>query len=230
MTTVAIHQPEYFPWLGYFDKLRRADTFVLLDTVQFDRSSLQQRTRVIGPNGPVWMTIPFVHRFPQRIDEVELADDRWRSKHAKTLQACYGKTAGYKSLRGQIDELYERKYDRLVDVGCASVALLAEVFGLGSRQLVRASSLAVDGSKGDLVLSICQHFGASRYLSGRTGASYLDAETFRAGGVEIEVQEYQFPEYARGRPLAAEEKKGLSALDAALWLGAEARSLFNGAT
>src|SRR5688572_9317367 len=165
MTTVAIHQPEYFPWLGYFDKLRRADTFVLLDTVQFDRSSLQQRTRVVGSNGPAWMTIPFVHRFPQRIDEVEVADDRWRSKHAKTLQACYGKAPGWKSLRDPIDELYGRKYERLIEVDCASIALLAEAFGLGSKRVVRASSLALDGSKGDLVLAICQHLGASRYLS-----------------------------------------------------------------
>src|SRR5258706_9633812 len=93
MTTVAIHQPEYFPWLGFLDKAHRADAFVLLDSVQFDRAYLQHRAKVIGANGVQYLTIPFVHRFPQRIDEVAPANDRWRVKHWKTLSACYRRAA-----------------------------------------------------------------------------------------------------------------------------------------
>ena len=52
MKTIAIHQPEYFPWLGFLDKSRQVDAFVLLDNVQFDRSSLQHRAKVLGPNDP----------------------------------------------------------------------------------------------------------------------------------------------------------------------------------
>jgi hypothetical protein len=226
MTTVAIHQPEYFPWLGYLDKIRRADVFVVLDSVQFDRSSLQQRTRVAGSGGAVWMSIPFVHRFPQRIDEVEIADDSWRVKHRKTLQACYGRARGYPAAAARLDDFFQRAYARVVDAALASIELLVDSFGLRGRSSIRrASELPTSGAKGDLVLEICSHLGATRYLSGRTGAAYLDHERFRARGIEIEVQSFALPPYERPRPLGPDELKGLSALDAWLHAGEGAAAL-----
>ena len=158
MTCVAIHQPEYFPWLGYLDKARRADVFVLLDDVQFDRSSQQHRARVAGANGPVWLTIPFQHKFPQRIDEVAAADDRWRAKHWKTLQACYGRAAGWKDAAPRLEAFFSRPHPRVVDAALGSVALLFEAFGVGTR-VVRSSELGIGGQKAELVLDICRALG-----------------------------------------------------------------------
>jgi hypothetical protein len=222
MSKVAIHQPEYFPWLGYFDKARRADVFVLLDDVQFDRSSLQHRARVAGPNGPVWLTIPFVHRFPQRIDEVVVADDRWRSKHWKTLQACYGRAAGWKDAAPQLESFFAVPRPRLVEATIGSVQLMLDVLGVGTR-VVRSSALGVSGQKADLVLEICRTLGATRYLSGRTGAAYLDAAVFASAGVEIEVQSFTVSPYPKLRE--PDEPRGLSALDAWLNVGAGAGTL-----
>lgn len=225
MTTVAIHQPEYFPWLGFFDKVRRSDVFVLLDNVQFDRASTQQRTKVAGSGGPVWMGIPFVHRFPQRIDEVQLADAKWSGKHFKTLQACYGRTAGFRAHADQLQAFYARPTTRLVDVTIPSIELLLEAFAIDTT-VVRASTLDVTGHKGDLVLALCKQLGATTYLSGRTGATYLDREAFAREGVEVAVQSYTVPSYARLVTLPPEEVGSLSALDAWLHLGPEAPSLF----
>jgi hypothetical protein len=223
MTCVAIHQPEYFPWLGYLDKARRADVFVLLDDVQFDRSSQQHRARVAGANGPVWLTIPFVHRFPQRIDEVAAADDRWRAKHWKTLQACYGRAAGWKDAAPRLEAFFARPHPRVVDAALGSVTLLLEAFGVGTR-VVRSSELGIAGQKAELVLDLCRALGATRYLSGRTGATYLDAAAFAQAGVTLEVQSFTIPPYPRLREPDPGER-GLSALDAWLNLGAGAAAL-----
>jgi hypothetical protein len=227
MRTVAIHQPEYFPWLGYLEKVRRSDVFVLLDSVQFDRSSLQQRARVVGANGPAWITIPFVHRFPQRIDQVVIAEDTWREKHRKTLQACYGRAPGAAAAGPLVDDYFGRTYERLVDATVASLDLLLGAFALaGKTEIVRASSLPVTGTRSDLVLALCQHLGATRYLSGKTGASYLDAGLFAKAGIEIEVQSYTLPDYT-GRPtLPPAQESGLSAIDAWFQLGPAASGLF----
>jgi hypothetical protein len=219
VTAVAIHQPEYLPWPGLLDKARRAGVLVLLDDVQFDRSSLQHRARVAGAGGPLWMTIPFRHRFPQRIDEVEVADDRWREKHWKTIVACYGRAAGFAEAAPRLRALLDRPARRLVEVTVPSVELLLDAFAVPTR-VVRASALGVGGEKGERVLAICRALGATRYLSGRTGAAYLDAEAFARAGVAIEVQSFELPAY---RPLAA--TRGLSALDAWLHLGSAAPSL-----
>ena len=223
MTRVAIHQPEYFPWPGLLAKARNADIFVLLDNVQFDRASLQHRSKIAGANGVHWLTIPFVHKFPQRIDEVAPVDDRWRVKHWKSLVADYARAPGWKSASAMLEPFFARSYERVVDAASASLELLFAAFAVTTR-VVRASTLAASGEKGALVLAICQELGASTYLSGRTGATYLDHETFAAHGVTIEVQKYSPAPYARTRPLADDEARGLSALDAWVHLGGEATS------
>lgn len=220
---VAIHQPEYFPWLGFVDKARRADVLVLLDDVQFDRSSLQHRARVAGPGGLTWLTIPFVHKFPQRIDEVAFSDDRWRAKHWKTLQSCYGRAAGWATAAAALEAFFAATYARLVDATVASTELVLGALAAAPR-VVRASELGVAGEKADLVLAICRALGATRYLSGRSGATYLDPVAFERAGVSIEVQSFTAPPYPRARPLP-DEARGLSALDAWLSLGREAPAL-----
>ena len=220
---IAIHQPEYFPWLGFVAKARRADVLVLLDHVQFDRSSLQHRAKVAGANGLVWLTIPFVHRFPQRIDEVELADDRWRTKHWKTLTACYGRAPGWPAAAGALEGFFGVARARLVDATVASVELTLDAFAVTARRL-RSSALGVGGERADLVLAICRTLGATTYLSGKTGASYLDGEAFAAAGIALEVVPYAPPDYPRARPLP-DDVRGLSALDAWCQLGAGAPAL-----
>ena len=226
MTTVAIHQPEYFPWLGFLAKARRADVFVLLDEVQFDRSSLQHRARVAGAGGLTWMTIPFVHRFPQLLSQVEVADTRFPTKHWKTLVSCYGRAAGWASAAPALEQFFACLPARLLDASIPSVELLLAAFGVTTR-VVRGSALGARGDKAALVLAICRELGATRYVSGRTGATYLDPAEFRAAGIEIVVQSFVPPAYPRTRPLP-EDAPGLSALDAWLHLGAEAPRLLEG--
>jgi WbqC-like protein len=220
---LAIHQPEYFPWLGFIDKARRADVLVLLDDVQFDRSSLQHRAKIAGANGLLWMTIPFVHRFPQSLDEVEVADRGFADKHRKSLTACYRRAPGWSSAAPRLEALLATPAERLLDITVPSVALLLEAFGVTTRT-VRASELGVPGDKAERVLALCRRFGATRYLSGKTGAAYLDSAAFAAAGVTIDVQAFVPPAYPRPRPLP-EAARGLSALDAWLHLGEDAPGL-----
>lgn len=221
MTRVAIHQPEYFPWPGFLDKVRSADVFVLLDNVQFDRASLQHRTKVAGANGVHWLTIPFVHRFPQQIDEVAFVDDRWRTKHWKALVADYARAAGWRDAAVVLQPFFARPYERVMDAAIASIELLFTAFSV-TTPVLRASSLTARGEKGELVLAICRELGASTYLSGRTGATYLDHHLFAGHGVAIEVQSYQPRTYARLRPIADADSRGLSALDVWAHLGPDA--------
>ncbi len=227
MSTVVIHQPEYFPWLGFLDKAQRADVLVLLDHVQFDRSSLQHRARISGSNGPFWLTIPYVHAFPQQIDEVRIVDQRWKKKHFKSIVAAYGRAPGFDAMREAVDRFYTSDYDRLVDVGCASVDMLLDAFGVHPGKVVRSSTLELTATKGDLVLEICRQFRASRYIAGRTGATYLDQESFAKADIAIEVQNFSIPSYRGDKELPEDQRGGLSALDAWAFLGRDARHLID---
>ncbi len=69
---ISVHQPQYLPWLGYFDKIKRADIFVLLDNVQFKKNEWQNRNRIKAANGLQWLTVPVMYKYPQLMIEVEI--------------------------------------------------------------------------------------------------------------------------------------------------------------
>src|SRR5579864_5457599 len=87
---VAISQPTYLPWLGYLDLIDQVDTFVLLDNVQFEKQSWQQRNRIKTPTGLQWLTVPviFKGRFGQHIQDVEIRED-FAAKHLRALELNY---------------------------------------------------------------------------------------------------------------------------------------------
>ena len=96
---VAVHQPQYLPWLGYFDKIDRADVFVLLDTVQFKKNEWQNRNRIKTAAGPQWLTVPVTYRFPQRIAEVGVNNrERWQHKQRQAIVSNYRKAPFWESL------------------------------------------------------------------------------------------------------------------------------------
>lgn len=223
MLTVAIHQPEYFPPLGYFRKILLADVFVVLDDVQFKRDSLQQRCKIADGDKTRWLSIPFVHRHPQRIDEVEVVDPGWAVKHMESIRRAYEEAPRWPDAAAMLLPFWEGRGAQLRLLPTTEESVRAVLGALSiSTQIVRSSNVGHEGGKGDLVLDICRRLGATRYLAGRTSAaSYLDREVFEEAGIEIKVVSYVAPHYRERQP----EDAGLSVLDAIAYLGYRAKDL-----
>src|SRR3954447_23423027 len=103
---VAIHQPEYFPWLGYFEKMIRADAFVLLDQAQFSKGDYHNRTRIKGAAGIQWLTIPVIQRLGQTINEAAVANQHWQVKHWQSLISCYSRAKYFNTFSPLFDDFY----------------------------------------------------------------------------------------------------------------------------
>jgi hypothetical protein len=81
---LAIHQPQYMPWVGYFHKMASADLFVFLDDVQFKKNEWQHRNRIRNADGWQWLSVPNTYKLPQKITEVEVRTDQdWEAKHMR---------------------------------------------------------------------------------------------------------------------------------------------------
>ena len=105
---LAAHQPQYLPWMGYLDKISKADVFLILDDVQYKKNEWQNRNRIKAPNGPQWITVPVHYRFPQRIREVAI-DNRppWRRKHQEALRSSYARTPHFDEVMSAISFVWE---------------------------------------------------------------------------------------------------------------------------
>ena len=229
---VAIHQPNYLPWLGYLSRMACADLFVVLDHVQFQRRNYQNRTRVRIDGEPRWLSVPLEQRSrdesiaEKRIDNRLAGPRHWARIHGLTLRHAYREAPHLAHYLPALQAIYETPFERLVDLNAALLEFLRDAFAIRT-PLVKSSSLAPQGARSDLVLDICRRVGARALLVGLGGSrAYLDREAFARAGVSLVLQEFRHPEY---RQCGAGFTPGLSAIDLLLNCGPEARRLLDAA-
>jgi WbqC-like protein len=219
---IAIHQPNFFPWLGYFDKLARADIFILLDDVQFPKTggSWVNRVRLLENGKPAWKTVP-VRRASlglQSIRSVAIADDVfWRAKLLSFLRTYYGAAPAFAEVMPVVSELVEYPTGLLGDFNVHAIDCLRARLGLERARLVRQSDLGVDGHATELLVNLVRAAGGSVYLSGDGSGGYLDPAEFERAGIALEFQAFQHPTYTQRGVTAF--VGGLSILDALMHCG-----------
>ena len=226
MTTFAMHQPNYIPWLGYFYKMFHCDVFVYLDTVQYPQGrSFSARNRIKTPQGATYLTIPvqLPHGHGRTLySEVAFANDTWREKHLRSVALSY-KRAPYFD---EIYPLYEaplRSQQRFVDLNIALIEAFAAYLGISSRR-VRLSELPGDfGHKSKLIADIGRALEASVYLSGTGGGKvYNDTAVLHEHGIELIYSKFEYPRYTQ---LWNDFTADLSILDVLFNCGPETRRL-----
>lgn len=210
---VTIHQPSYLPWSPFLEKALRSDIFVLLDDVEFEKNSEQNRNRIKTAQGASWLTVPVNHHLHIRIPEVNIpeAQKTWNIKHRKAIEQNYARAPFYQTVAPALFSLFNREWPRLLDLNLAVETFFFELAGFRGR-VVRSSELPVSGIKSDRILSICMALGAKTYLSGPAGIDYLDLGSFAEHGIEILFQHYQHGQYPQLFPKAGFIPR-LSALD-----------------
>jgi hypothetical protein len=229
---VAIHQPIYFPWLGYFYKIALADVFVFLDDAQFCKNRFDNRNRIAGQRGTQWLTVPVRHPLGQAINETCFADPRWARKHLGTIRAVYGRSPGFAACFPVLSVLFDAsRWKNLAEFNMAAAQQVCRLLGLPV-PTVCSSALRIDGTGGPRLAEIVRAVGGDTYLSGQGGANYQTPEDFELLGVQLEYLKY--PEFrcwehsARtGQSQPKEDQPPLSVLDFLFTFGKEARERFS---
>ena len=194
--TISIHQPQYLPWPGYFDRLRKSTIHVVLDTVQHEPHSFENRNRVLtGPNKASWLTVPLKHPVQVPIREVQVDNSQnWRRKHWKAIEQTYHKSPYWKHDSDWLYNTYLQDWTHLLPLCEHITAWLRELSDVHCTWLY-ASQLGVTGTKSSLVLNICRELGADEYLSGPLGRGYLDERAFKEAGISLTYHDYQQEPY-----------------------------------
>ncbi len=197
---VAIHQPECFPWLGFFHKMSLADTFVLLDTVQFEKNNFQNRNKILIAGSPQWLTLPVEkHALDTLVKDVVInwTDEKLMKKHLTSIEQSYKKCEFFETMFPFLQELYQKKHTSLANFNTEYIVWMAGALGIKTN-IIRASEMHLSGTAvggTDVTLEICKQLGATTYISGAGAKVYLDVEIYTQENIAVYFQEFHHPQY-----------------------------------
>lgn len=222
MKRVCIHQPDFAPWLGFFDRLVDCDLYLVLDDVQFLRRGWHHRDKIKTAQGPAWLTLPVV-KGPreQRIDEVRIHPGARMDKLVDTLRHAYRRAPAFDRTFEGVAAILASGHDRLIDVNRALIDHLLGALGIDVPQ-VCASDFGVTERATERLIALLRHVEATHYVTGTGSLDYLDRDAFEAAGITLEVRTFAPRPYPQ---LHGAFAPGLSALDALFNCGADARAL-----
>jgi hypothetical protein len=188
----AIHQPNFFPWLGYFEKIRRADLFVFLDGVAYPKSgnsmsSWVNRVRIAVNGEAVWIRAPVIRESGEQIIRKVGLDDStpWREKILRTLEINYRQAPRFEQCIALIGPLIRHRCEMLADYNVNAVTSLAAALGL-QRRFVRQSELDAKGHATELLVNLVRGIGATTYLSGDGAEGYQKDDLFASNGIHLQ--------------------------------------------
>ena len=198
---VAIHQPHYFPWLGYLAKMASVNQFIFLDTVQLEKRSYMLRNRIVDPDGRIrYLNISCDKRnhYGREYRDIETKDfAEWTGRQKGIIISAYKKCKYFEEVWNRIIPVFNEEHILLCDVTIHSVNILRDILGIHTPVTLQ-SKLNIDSKlkREKLILGLCQAVGAEAYYAGR-GASmqYLNDEECEREGVHVIYQNYEHPVY-----------------------------------
>ena len=201
---VTIHQPEHLPWLGFFNKIAKADRYVILDSVQYEKNYFQNRNRILGTNGVQWMSVPVNNKghMEGSIATTMISNDpkniKWKEKYLQTIKLSYGKHPYFNDVYPILQEAINIDSFYLYDLNMAIILAFNDKLDIHP-EYIRSSQLGVSGLKSDLILDICRKTEADLYIAGPSGRDYLDMNSFKDNNIEVKFNDYHHPVYPQKR-------------------------------
>lgn len=189
MIKVCIHQPDFLPFLGFYQKLKRSDIYIALDHVQFIKRGWQNRDRIKSQNGLIWLTVPVENKgkYKQLLMDTKIDDSQqWREKHLDTIKSCYGKSLYFKNYFEKIEAIYQQPHKTLVELNLSFIKFFMELFKI-EIPLQKSSEMNPAGSKNELLINLCKKVNASNYITGTGATEYLDDKMFKENGIKLEI-------------------------------------------
>ncbi len=221
---VAIHQPNFFPWLGFFNKIFRSDIFIIMDNVQFPRTggTWVNRVKIIINGKADWITVPVDRNFhgTKLINEMKICNAVfWRPKILKTIYHSYKHATYFNQVFPVLEELINNPTDSLVEFNLKSIKYLCSCLNIDTSKIVLGATLNCEGKATDLLISMVKAVNGTAYLCGAGASGYQEDEKFFNAGIKLIYQNFKHPVYPQFN--SNEFISGLSIIDVLMNCGFE---------
>jgi len=224
---IALMQPNYLPWRGYFDLIKKVDHFVFYDNVQYTKKNWRNRNFINGVNGLCRLSVPVVARADSLINEVKIDNSKlWAFKHSRSIEINYKKSIYFDNYFDCInDYIFKQKWEMLTDLNIKSTIYLCKILGIQT-EFHKASDYPFSGSKdGTKIIEFCKYFKCNTLVNGPLAKNYIDNGLFDKAEISLEYISYEYPAYTVPRKISYNQK--CSVLDLIFNCGPEALKYFS---
>ena len=196
---IAIMQPYFFPYAGYFQLMQAVDCFYLYDDARYIKRGWVNRNRILVDGAPLWFTLPVANASQNRnINEHSIVRDRRFHKLPATLAHAYGKSPHYAEVRPLLEPLFERAESNLAAFLRQTLSAVAAYLGIRTPVGLTSEIPLADGPRGqDRILEYCRAVGADAYVNPQGGRDLYDRDAFGHRGVRLHFLQPELPAYAQ---------------------------------
>jgi hypothetical protein len=193
----AIHQPNHLPYLGFFDKMKESDIFVIHDDAQFNKHEFQHRNRIRVENGWQYIIVP-VYKKERAINQikiknrVQIGKRKWSIAHFEIIRSWYKKAPYFSTYEEDLRKIYETEYELLIDLNMDLIRFILSAFDI-DKEIVYSSSFGFESHRTHRIIDTVKAVGGDIYLSGPGGRNYLDTALFT--DIKLKFQNFKHPFY-----------------------------------
>lgn len=219
---IAIHQPNFFPWLGYFDKIQKSDLFIYLDHVENNPrdSGWFKSVKILVTGNEHWITQPLVRpdNVSQQIREMVITEPRKSLKILKTIKLSYGKAPYFDRYFDLIENYFNDSEEFICERNIKFIDNICSLLQIKTPKK-RSSEFNWSTSGTELILDIMKKYEGTTYLVGGGSTEYFKPELLLSNGINVEEQNFIHPDYTHFN--ADKKYHGLSVIDALFNIGHE---------
>jgi hypothetical protein len=185
-----VHQPQYFPYPGFFHKLSLGDVFVIMDNTQYDKR-FTNRNQISSTSGSIWLSVPInkKHKFLLN-NQVQINNEiSWNDEHYKKIFHAYNRSPYFSIYKEDFQRIYEKTWDYLIDLNIETLKQTLRWLGI-KIEIIRESDLGISSTSTQRLIDCCKAVGADTYVSGPGAKEYLENELFNSQKINLEFQKY----------------------------------------
>ncbi|WP_170800052.1 WbqC family protein [Stutzerimonas stutzeri] len=192
---LAVMQPYFFPYLGYYQLAASVDHFVFLDDVSFIRRGYINRNQILLHGQPFRFSLPVIAASQNcRIDEL-----RFKGGHSQFLQQlrhAYRRATYFEEAFSLVEAVCQRSDQNVARLCAASIE---EVFKFIGRPFFSSfASSKPSQARGEArILELCERFGADTYHNASGGRGLYNANVFKEREVRLRFIGGYFPTYTQ---------------------------------
>jgi hypothetical protein len=197
---LAIMQPYFLPYVGYFQLISSVDQFIIYDNIKYTKKSWINRNRMLLNSTDTMFSLPLKKGSDSlTVVERELATEFDRIKLLNQIKGAYGRSPYFKSTFTMLENIVCFEQSNLFHYIHNSIVRLCEYLGIQT-QIVISSGIAIDHNlkSQDKVLALCQASGATTYINPIGGLELYSKEDFSASGVTLQFiksRPFEYPQF-----------------------------------